>query len=117
MYFDARSLAAVADELPETILGGRLQRALLPSQLRGVLEIYARGRRRYLLRSAQPQLTRFHLSASKPPRGVERETTQLPLLRKHVVGSRIAAIQQPELERVLMLSIVKGPQARNINIL
>jgi predicted ribosome quality control (RQC) complex YloA/Tae2 family protein len=114
MYFDALTLAAVADELQETIRGGRIQRALLPSQLSVSLEIYARGRRRYLLLSAHPQFTRVHLSAAKPSRGVERETPLLLLLRKYVVGGRIAAIEQPELERVLVLSIVKGPQARNI---
>jgi predicted ribosome quality control (RQC) complex YloA/Tae2 family protein len=114
MYFDALTLAAIADELHGTILGGRIQRALLPSQLSVALEIYARGRRRYLVLSAHPQFTRVHLSAAKPSRGVERETPLLLLLRKFVVGGRIAAIEQPELERVLLLSIVKGPQARNI---
>jgi predicted ribosome quality control (RQC) complex YloA/Tae2 family protein len=114
MYFDALTLAAVADELEDTILGGRIQRALLPSPLSVALEIYARGRRRYLLLSAHPQFTRVHLSAAKLSRGVERETPLLLLLRKYVVGARIAAIEQPELERVLLLSIVKGPQARNI---
>jgi predicted ribosome quality control (RQC) complex YloA/Tae2 family protein len=114
MYFDALTLAAVADELEDTILGGRIQRALLPSSLSVALEIYARGRRRYLLLSAHPQFTRVHLSTAKPSRGVERDTPLLLLLRKYVVGARIAAIEQPELERVLLLSIVKGPQARNI---
>jgi predicted ribosome quality control (RQC) complex YloA/Tae2 family protein len=114
MYFDALTLAAIADELEDTILGGRIQRALLPSPLSVALEIYARGRRRHLLLSAHPQFTRVHLSAAKPSRGVERETPLLLLLRKYVVGGRIAAIEQPELERVLLLSIVKGPQARNM---
>jgi len=57
---------------------------------------------------------RVHLSATKPSRGVERDTPLLLLLRKYVVGGRIAEIEQPEFERVLVLSIVKGPQARNI---
>jgi predicted ribosome quality control (RQC) complex YloA/Tae2 family protein len=114
MYFDALTLAAVADELENTILGGRIQRVLLPSPLSVALEIYARGRRRHLLLSAHPQFTRVHLSAAKLSRGVERETPLLLLLRKYVVGARIAAIEQPEIERVLLLSIVKGPQARNI---
>ncbi len=114
MYFDALTLAAVADELEDTILGGRIQRVLLPTPLSLALEIYARGRRSHLLLSAHPQFTRVHLSATKPSRGVERDTPLLLLLRKYVVGGRIAEIEQPELERVLVLSIVKGPQARNI---
>jgi predicted ribosome quality control (RQC) complex YloA/Tae2 family protein len=114
MYFDALTLAAVADELEDTILGGRIQRVLLPSPLSVALEIYARGRRSHLLLSAHPQFTRVHLTATKPSRGVERDTPLLLLLRKYVVGGRIAEIEQPELERVLVLSIVKGSQARNI---
>jgi predicted ribosome quality control (RQC) complex YloA/Tae2 family protein len=114
MYFDALTLAAVADELEDTILGGRIQRVVLTTPLSVALEIYARGRRSHLLLSAHPQFTRVHLSATKPSRGVERDTPLLLLLRKYVVGGRIAEIEQPELERVLVLSIVKGPQARNI---
>lgn len=113
MYFDALTLAAVADELHETILDGRIQRALLPSPLSVALEIYSRGRRYHLLLSAHPQFTRAHLSVARPSRGVERDTPLLLLLRKYIVGGRIVAIEQPELERVLLLSIVKGPRARN----
>src|SRR6266540_6278232 len=113
MYFDALTLAAVADELEDTILGGRIQRVLLPTPLSVALEIYAHDRRSHLLLSAHPQFTRVHLSATKPSRGVERDTPLLLLLRKYVVGGRVAEIEQPELERVLVLSITKGPPARN----
>src|SRR6266498_4928429 len=113
MYFDALTLAAVAEELQDTILGGRIQRALLPNQHSVALEIYARERRHHLLLSAHPQFTRVHLSAAKLSRGVERETPLLLLLRKYVVGARLVAIEQPELERVLVLSIVKGALPRN----
>jgi len=113
MYFDALTLAAVAEELQDTILGGRIQRALLPNQHSVALEIYAHGRRHHLLLSAHPQFTRVHLNAAKLSRGVERETPLLLLLRKYVVGARLVAIEQPELERVLVLSIVKGPLPRN----
>jgi predicted ribosome quality control (RQC) complex YloA/Tae2 family protein len=82
MYFDALTLAAVADELHDTVLDGRIQRVLLPSPLSVALEIYARGRRWHLLLSAHPQFARAHLSASKPSRGVERATPLLLLLRK-----------------------------------
>src|SRR6266480_1213421 len=85
MYFDAITLAAVADELRATILDGRVQRVRLPSPL----------------------------TVAKPSRGIERDTPLLLLLRKYVVGGRVVAIEQPPLERVLLLSITKGPPARN----
>src|SRR6185295_10363247 len=69
----------------------------------------------YLLLSAHPQWTRAHLCVAKPSRGVERDTPFLLLLRKYVVGGRIIAIEQPALERVLLLSIAKGSLARNMS--
>jgi predicted ribosome quality control (RQC) complex YloA/Tae2 family protein len=115
MYFDAMTLAAVSDELRTTILGGRVQHVRLPSQLSVALEIYAHGRRYHLLLSAHPEWTRVHLCAAKPSRGLDRDTPLLLLLRKYVAGGRIIAIDQPALERVLLLSIAKGALARNIS--
>jgi predicted ribosome quality control (RQC) complex YloA/Tae2 family protein len=113
MYFDALTLAAVADELRATILNGRIQHVQLPTRLSITLEIYAHGRRQHLLLSAHPQWTRAHLCVAKPSRGVERATPLLLLLRKYVVGGHIVAIEQPALERVLLISIAKGRLARN----
>ncbi len=55
MYFDALTMAAVADELREKILGGRVQKVLLPAPLSLGLEIYAHRERHYLLASAHAQ--------------------------------------------------------------
>ena len=114
-YFDAITLAAVIDELRATILGGRIQHVLLPNQLSVALEIYANHQRYHLLLSAHPRFARMHLSATKPSRGLDTPTPLLLLLRKYVKGGRIVDIQQPELERVALLSIVKGPQLRNLS--
>jgi predicted ribosome quality control (RQC) complex YloA/Tae2 family protein len=108
MYFDALTLAAVAGELRAALLGGRIQRVRLSSPLSIALEIYAHGRRHHLLLSAHPQWVRAHLSTAKLSRGVERDTPLLLLLRKYVIGGRVIAIEQPPLERVLLLSIAKG---------
>lgn len=112
-HFDTLTLAAVTDELRATILDGRIQRVLLPSPLSIALEIYAGHRRHHLLISAHPRLARIHLSSTKPSRGVATATPLLLLLRKYVSGGRIVAIEQPLLERVVLLSIVKRPQVRN----
>jgi predicted ribosome quality control (RQC) complex YloA/Tae2 family protein len=113
MYFDALTLAAVADELRETILGGRIQRVVLTGQLSIGLEIYAHGRRRHLLASAHPQLARVHLVDGRLTRGVEQDTPLLLLMRKYLLGGRIVAIEQPALERVVLISIVKPLDMRN----
>lgn len=113
MYFDAITLAAITDELRATVLAGRVQRVLRPTALSIALEIYNHGQRHHLLLSAHPQFARAHLLHARPSRGVEGESPLLLLLRKYVLGGRIIDVEQPDLERVLLLSIVKGPQARN----
>lgn len=115
MYFDALTLAAVVGELRSAILGGRIQRAVLTSPTSLALEIYAQRRRQHLLLSAHPQMPRVHLTAARPSRGVEHAPGLLLLLRKYVVGGRITAVSQPELERVMVLSIAKGPLQRNLD--
>lgn len=112
MYFDALTLAAVVDELRATLVGGRVQRVLLPGELSVALEIYA-GRRYYLVLSAHPQFARVHLSPVRISRGTEAPPPLLLLLRKYVNRGRITAIEQPDLERVLLLSIAKRPLLRN----
>lgn len=103
MYFDALTMASVADELRGSLLGGRVQRVLLPDDLSLGLEVYGQGARRYLLASAHAELGRLLLTSEKLRRGVERESGMLLLLRKYVRGASLSAIEQPPFERVLRL--------------
>ncbi|MBC8249678.1 MAG: NFACT family protein, partial [Anaerolineales bacterium] len=105
MYFDALTMAAVADELRAQILGGRVQNVLLPDDLSVGMEVYAHGERRYLLGSAHPEYARLHLTGEKLRRGVEKPTPLVLLLRKYVRGGRIAAIEQPPFERILHIGM------------
>lgn len=114
MSFDALTCAAIVDELRAAIVGGRVQRAMLPNQFSVALEIYAHGQRRHLLCSAHAQFARLHLISARPSRGIDSAPPLLLLLRKYVVGGRVVAIEQPELERVIILSIAKGPGVRNL---
>ncbi len=116
MYFDALTLAAVADELRQRVLGGRIQRVWLPTAQSIALELYAHHRRHYLFASAHPQHARVHLVARKPSRGVALPTPLLLLLRKYVQGGRLVALEQPALERLLLLSIVKDMRPRNYDV-
>lgn len=111
MNLDALTLAAVADEL-QLLVGGRIQQVLLPTPLSVSLEIYAHGRRRYLYASAEPRNARVHLLSTRPTRGVESQPPLLLLLRKYVRNGIINRIEQPSLERSLVLSILKRPPPR-----
>lgn len=114
MYFDTLTFNAVADELRQTILGGRIQRVVFPSELSVALEVYAHRQRYHVLLSAHPQFARVHLSTTRPSRGVQAESPLLLLLRKYILGGHIIALEQPDLERVMLLSIAKGVLSRNV---
>ena len=105
MYFDALTMACVADELRATILGGRVQQVLLPDRLSVGLEIYAQHQRHYLLASAHAEMGRLLLASEKLRRGVDKETGLLLLLRKYARGAIVSAIEQPPFERVLRLEL------------
>jgi predicted ribosome quality control (RQC) complex YloA/Tae2 family protein len=105
MHFDALTMAAVADDLQEKILGGRVQKVLLPAPLSLGLEIYAHRERHYLLASAQAQAARVHLAGTKLRRGVETATPLLLLLRKYAQGAHVDRLDQPPFERVLHVGL------------
>ncbi|NWG19711.1 MAG: fibronectin/fibrinogen-binding protein [Chloroflexi bacterium] len=113
MHFDALTLSAVVEELRATIVGGRVQRVFLPSALSVALEIYTNHQRYHLLLSAHPQFARVHLSSARLSRGTEATPPLLLLLRKYVNRGRVVTVEQPDLERVLLLSIVKRSSQRN----
>jgi len=105
MYFDALTMACVADELRAKVLGGRVQAALLAEALAVGLEVYTQHQRHYLLASAHSEWGRVLLSSDKLRRGVENESGLLLLLRKFARGAVVSAIEQPPYERVLRLTL------------
>lgn len=107
MFYDALTVAAVCDELQQKILGGWVQRVLRLSEHSLGCEIYANHQRHWLLVSAHPQHARVHLSQEKLARGSEDVTPLLLLLRKHFRDGQLIAINQPALERVLVLTVSK----------
>ena len=115
MHFDALTLAAVADELRETVAGGRVQKIVLPDSRSVALEIYAHQQRRHLLLSAHPQASRVHLLEHKPRRGMPKETPLLLLLRKYVRGARLESVELPAPVRAGALPALPSPPARCIH--
>lgn len=112
MYFDALTLTAVVEELRATLLFGRIQRVVLVGPLAIGLEVYAHGRRQYLLASADAQTARIHLVSQRLSRGVDGEPPFLLLMRKYLLGGRIVGIEQPPYERVVLFSITKAAESR-----
>jgi predicted ribosome quality control (RQC) complex YloA/Tae2 family protein len=126
MYLDAFTLAALADELLDTIVGGRVQDVLDVDETGIGLEIYGQHQRRYLYLSADPKTPRIHLVDDKLRRGLPKPTNVGLLLRRYLEGGTIAHVSQPVWERILYIdcdgpegavSVIIEPMERRSNLL
>jgi len=90
--FDAVALAAVADELNEKILRGRVQEIVQLDALTFGLEIYAQHARHYVYATAHPDDARVHLVSQKLRGGGETPSPFLLLLRKYAEGAFVDSV-------------------------
>ena len=101
MPLDAVCLSGVVKELREALTGQRNEKVHQPARDQVVLSI--RGGKKLLLCAGASQ-ARIHLT------GVSRENPAAPpmfcmLLRKHLGGGRLTAVEQPALERAVILTV------------
>jgi predicted ribosome quality control (RQC) complex YloA/Tae2 family protein len=111
MHVDALTLSAIAGELRATLMGARIDDVIQPTPHAVALQCYGGGRNTWLLASAHPQLARVHLVEGKPRKLAAEPPAFIMLLRKHLEGARIHAIQQPRWERLLEIGFARGPVA------
>jgi predicted ribosome quality control (RQC) complex YloA/Tae2 family protein len=105
--YDVLTIAAITDELSATLGNGRIQRIGLVDPRTIGAEVYAGGRRHYLLASADDRNPRLRLASAMPSLDPALVTPFGLLLRKHVRGGVILGIDQPPLERLVRFSIAK----------
>ncbi len=101
--FDATALAAVSDELNETIMRGRVQEIVQLDAFSFGFEIYAQHTRRYLYVTAHPDEARVHLVAQKLRGSGESPASFLLLLRKYAEGAFVDSVAPLPNERVLKI--------------
>lgn len=100
MPFDAIFMTALAAELRDALLGGKVDKIYQPTRDEVVLHMRTGKGNRKVLLSANPQHPRAQLTA------ITRENPDTPpmfcmLLRKYFVGGRVLDITQPPMERLL----------------
>ncbi|MBR6114379.1 MAG: NFACT family protein [Oscillospiraceae bacterium] len=101
MPLDAIVLTALRREMEPVLLGAKIDRISMPE--RDMLVLFLRSRQSgnvKLLISLRPGSARVHLteqSFENPP----QPPMFCMLLRKHLLGARITALEQPEGERSL----------------
>ena len=101
MPFDAMFLSAVCDELRQELIGARVEKIQQPARDMVVLQL--RGKARLLL-SASGSRPRFHVTQASYENPAQPPMFCM-LLRKHLAGGRIVAIEQPPAERSVELTL------------
>ena len=104
MPLDAICLTAVVNELKQTLEGGKIDKVYQPTRDEVILAVRGAGENAKLLLSASPNGPRMHLTREV------RENPATPpmfcmLLRKHLTGGRILALEQPEMERIVLMRL------------
>jgi predicted ribosome quality control (RQC) complex YloA/Tae2 family protein len=102
--FDATALQAIADELNDKVLHGRVQEIVQLDALTFCLEIYSAHQRHYLYVCAHLEDARVHLVSRKLRGSGETPSAFLMLLRKYAEGSFIESAASLPHERVLRIT-------------
>ena len=98
MAFDAFFLSAVLEEIREKALGARIDKIHQPSRDTVILQLKCNHGREKLLFAPNPANPRLHLTTASPENPAEPSMFCM-LLRKHIGGSRLAAVEQLPMER------------------
>ena len=98
MAFDAFFLTAVLEEIRQKATGARVEKIHQPSRDTLLLLLRCEGGREKLLFAPNPAAPRLHLTTASPENPAEPPMFCM-LLRKHLLGARLAEITQPPMER------------------
>ena len=98
MAFDAFFLSAVLEEVRDKCIGARIDKIHQPSRDTLILHMHSRDHRTKLLFAANPTAPRLHLTVSSPENPAEPPMFCM-LLRKHLMGAKLAEVTQPPMER------------------
>ena len=103
MAFDAYLLSAVLNEIRSLAIGARVEKIHQPGRDTVLLHLKCRESREKLLFAANPTAPRLHLSNASPENPPEPPMFCM-LLRKHLSGARLAAVEQPPMERMAVFT-------------
>lgn len=104
MPLDAITISALCDELRPQLEGARIDKVQQPERDAVLLSVRSLGRNRRLLIAAGAGNARLHFTAESKENPAEPPMFCM-LLRKHLAGGRIAAIEQPPAERSVELTL------------
>lgn len=104
MAFDGITMSAVADELQRKITEGRVSKISQPEKDEIILTIKNAGEQYRLFLCASPSLPLIYLTQTNKQSPLTAPNFCM-VLRKHLQGARILSVEQPGLERVIVISM------------
>ena len=104
MPLDAVLLRGLTDELRKSAVGAKIDRVQQPEKEMLLLTLHTNEGGRKMLLSAAVSGARVHFTSQSYENPAEPPMFCM-LLRKHLSGARIRAIEQPELERLLLIRL------------
>jgi len=104
MPLDGLTLGLIARELNATLAGGRIDRIIQPERDELIFTVRSGGANHLLLLSASAGCARAHLTTIRKSSPLEPFNLCM-LMRKHLIGGRIAEIRQAEADRILEIEI------------
>ena len=104
MPLDAVTVSALTRELRERIEGGRIDKVQQPERDMLLISLRANGDNLRLVIAAGTGNARIHLTSGGLENPAEPPMFCM-LMRKHLVGARILSVEQPELERMVVLTL------------
>jgi predicted ribosome quality control (RQC) complex YloA/Tae2 family protein len=102
----AREIAAVVAELAP-LVGARVTAAWAHAERAATLELYGPAGEALLLLSAEPDATRLHVARGRPPQPASPFPFQV-VLRREVVGARLAGLSVAAGDRVVTLRLERA---------
>ena len=104
MAFDGITVAAITNELNQSLIGARIYKIAQPESDELLITIKADKGQHRLLLSVDPSLPLAYLTDDNKPSPMTAPNFCM-LLRKHILNGRIISITQPSLERIIRFEI------------
>jgi len=102
--FDGIVVKAIAEELSETLTGGRIEKIFQPESDEIIINVRAKGQNLKLLLSASPNYPRIHFTDTSKENPASPPVFCM-LLRKHLSGGKITGVEFHDFERIISLYI------------
>ncbi len=104
MPLDAVTIGALTRELNDRIAGGKIDKVQQPERDMLIVSLRAKGENLRLLMAAGTGNAHVHITSGSFENPAEPPMFCM-LMRKHLIGARIISVEQPELERMIIITL------------